>query len=68
MKWNHAFMLVFVVLTACGRQDFDDPNVKDQYWIYLEDEQTGQIVSDQVLPAPNYVKPTMYINFTIQEL
>lgn len=37
-----------LVLLGCGKQ-FDDPNIKDQYYVYLEDDETGQPVSDQVL-------------------
>ena len=38
---------VLLLLAACGK--FDDANMKDQYYVYLEDQQTGQPVSDQVL-------------------
>lgn len=40
-------MVAMLVLVACGR--YDDPNIKDQYYIYLEDDESGQAVSDQVL-------------------
>lgn len=52
MKGKKRFMALFLFamlfLTACGKQKWDDPNIEDQYWIYLEDEQTGQVISDQV--------------------
>ena len=40
-------MVAMLVLAACGK--YDDPNIKDQYYVYLEDDETGQAVSDQVL-------------------
>ena len=40
---------LLVILAGCGKKEFTDPNVDDQYYIYLEDEETQQIVSDQVL-------------------
>lgn len=40
-------ILAMLLLAACGK--FDDPNIKDQYYVYLEDEQTGEPISDQVL-------------------
>ena len=47
MKYIIPAMVVLLTLAACGK--FDDPNVKDQYYVYLEDEETKQPVSDQVL-------------------
>ncbi len=40
---------LLLLLAGCGKPKFDDPNVQDQYYIYLEDQETHQIVSDQVL-------------------
>ena len=42
-------IMLIVMIAGCGKQQFDDPNTVKQHYIYLEDTQTGQIISDQVL-------------------
>lgn len=38
---------LLLLIAACGK--FDDPNIKDAYYLYLEDPETKQPISDQVL-------------------
>jgi hypothetical protein len=62
-----AIVLIFLlVIVGCGKPKFDDPNINDQYYVFLEDTETDQVISDQVM-LTKYKNGTMVCGFALVE-